>query len=312
VATLYDVTIDADAGIMENFPLPSSGPVSCTAPISFAFVVPGHRYAADIAGYDRSDIEALAPGSPIMVDPESGATVKPRWTTSCGRDDAEGVLAVGAVTQRVSHCAPLEDNAPSPSTEALVSVSIDDSLGALSCGSAAGEIDHFEVSTGEDAAVQADCGASALLSGLTAGSINELTLLAFEAGQATPSFGTECSVTPEAGVTVDAVCGPLVDQGALDIDLPAVLGVLSLSCDASLREIVLDPEADPADPTADPAPERVTPPDCTRALRLSNLAPGTNTVQVTTSLADGSVGPSATCSGNVLPGLAANASCVAD
>ena len=88
VATIYDVTpgIGGDGGPTE-FALPSSGPVPCARQIAFGggFVLQGHRYVADIQGYDRTDIEPLGSGSSVMVNSKTGAVVKPRWTTSCGR-----------------------------------------------------------------------------------------------------------------------------------------------------------------------------------------------------------------------------------
>lgn len=88
VATIYDVTpgIGADGGTRE-FPLPSSGPVPCTQQVAFGggFVLQGHRYVADIQGYDRTDIKPLGSGSHVMVDVKTGTVVQPRWTTSCGR-----------------------------------------------------------------------------------------------------------------------------------------------------------------------------------------------------------------------------------
>jgi hypothetical protein len=55
--------------------------------------------------------------------------------------------------------------------------------------------------------------------------------------------------------------------------------------------------------------QRITPPGCERALRLGDLPPGALSLEVTTTLADGTPGPSATCSASVLPGLVVGTSC---
>ncbi len=304
VATVFDVTTDEDAGTAEDFALPSSGPTNCSQPVGFAFVVGGHRYAAEVDGYDRVDIEPLAPGSRVMIDPETALTVSPRWTTSCGREAGESAYAVRETTRDVSHCDPLVDHAPGTS-EALVLVDLEPALGALECGAEPGQVDHFQVSDGGTVLASVTCGESAQLSGLSANVIHELSLLAFEAGATAPSFGTTCEVSPVSGVTVEAVCSPLESQGALDIDLPAALRALSLACDSSLRELsVVGP--------ADLAARRVTPPACSRTLRVSELPPGAAALAITTVLADGTAGPSATCSGVVLPGLIQSATCSAD
>ncbi len=305
VATVFDVTADADAGTAENFALPSSGPTSCTQPVAFGFVVGGHRYAAEIDGYAQSDLEPLAAGSRVMVDSASGATVVPRWTTSCGREAGEGVLAIPETTRDVSHCQPLVDSAPPASSEAVVEVELEPALGALECGVAAGDVERFEVMADSGESASASCGESATLPGLSTGKIHELSVLAYEPGQTSPSFGTTCEVTPVSGVTLAATCSPLTNEGALDLDLPALLSSLSLACDATLREV------DVAGP--DDAPARVvTPPACSRSFRVSELTPGSTALQITTVLADGSAGPSATCQGTVLPGQVQSAICTAN
>ena len=82
VATLTDVTEPA-----KPITLASSNPVPCTMPVSFAWVIPGHKYTAQIDGYDRSDLESIgvpSSGNPQMVDRVTREEVEPRWTTKCG------------------------------------------------------------------------------------------------------------------------------------------------------------------------------------------------------------------------------------
>jgi len=89
VATLIDVSqeLGTDAEHVTEFRLPSAGPVSCKDTVAFRFVAAGHRYVAEIAGYDRDPGEQLKPfepGSAVMRDSDRNV-VEPRWTTSCGR-----------------------------------------------------------------------------------------------------------------------------------------------------------------------------------------------------------------------------------
>jgi hypothetical protein len=108
VATLYDVTPASDGGLLEDgFPLPSSPATSCEFPVTFSFVLPTHRYSAEIDAYDRLPqdldagtdldagdpdagpdpkllrIKALTLGGRIQID-GNGVRVAPRWTAHCG------------------------------------------------------------------------------------------------------------------------------------------------------------------------------------------------------------------------------------
>jgi hypothetical protein len=112
VVTFVDITPGAGSAEepLSEFELPSSGPVSCNQTVATGwdgaagFIVPGHRYTARVAGYDRADILPLAPGSPIMISGDgSGAVVEPRWSTAC-QGAAE---CVEFTTQFVRECSPL-------------------------------------------------------------------------------------------------------------------------------------------------------------------------------------------------------------
>ena len=89
VATLTDVSpIDSneaggDGSRAIDVPLPSSLPLPCEQGVGFGRVVAGHFYVATIDGYDRSDLQPLAPGTPILIGPDK-KPVAPRWSTSCG------------------------------------------------------------------------------------------------------------------------------------------------------------------------------------------------------------------------------------
>jgi hypothetical protein len=96
VATLTDVTrvheegAGGGPGEPLEFVLPSSLPIRCEQGVAFGLVVPGHFYTAQIDGYDRGDLVPMAPGAPILVDPNTKKPVAPRWTTSCGTPCTQG------------------------------------------------------------------------------------------------------------------------------------------------------------------------------------------------------------------------------
>jgi hypothetical protein len=90
-ATLYDVT----EGLGRAFQLPSSPVVGCTSDVNFERVLEGHRYIATVVGFDQAGFQSQNPGSPVVVD-KSGASVTPRWTTTCwGSDDSREVYGEG-------------------------------------------------------------------------------------------------------------------------------------------------------------------------------------------------------------------------
>ena len=217
VATLEDVTPDlggAGAGF-GSFVLPSSPPVSCTVPVAFGFVVPEHRYVADIQGYDRADLVPLAAGSPVMLSTASGELVEPRWTTSCGRQDQgtdTAVIAFRRVTIFVRACDPLTDHLEGGSPTGIT-VSLDAALGELGCGPEPGAVDRFQVTLdgSEAAPAEASCGEAVSFDEVTAGTTYTFTVLAFEAGAEAATWETTCYRTAELGATVSAYCDPLVE-----------------------------------------------------------------------------------------------------
>lgn len=98
VATLFDVTAPTDGGaappVEAAVALASSPATTCTLPVTFSYVVAGHRYLAEVDAYDRppSALHAFgsepgaavaAPGGRLQLD-ATGAPVTPRWTTRCG------------------------------------------------------------------------------------------------------------------------------------------------------------------------------------------------------------------------------------
>ena len=65
---------------------PDATPIPCAQTVGFSRVVIGNRYWAEIDGYDRDDLVALAPGTRILYDPVTSERVAPRWSTSCAKD----------------------------------------------------------------------------------------------------------------------------------------------------------------------------------------------------------------------------------
>jgi hypothetical protein len=94
VATLFDVTTTSDGGTTPEygFPLPSSPATSCRFPVTFSFVTAGHRYRAEIDGYDRlpqssaedmdpTHLKAVSLGGRVQED--GSGHVAPRWRAAC-------------------------------------------------------------------------------------------------------------------------------------------------------------------------------------------------------------------------------------
>jgi hypothetical protein len=217
VATLIDVTdglVDAGSEV-NNFALPSSGPVACTHAVGFGRVVAEHRYIADIDGYEQTDLEPAAAGSPLMLDADTHELVTPRWHTRCGQVGALG--AAGPVspldlrTVYVTGCEPLVALSRPPL--AAVRVAVDGALGMLRCGEVSGTVDHFSLSLPASGdAREAPCGQSLILVALTPGQLVQMDLAAFEADATTPRWSTHCRAVAAAGSLVDASCDLLTEN----------------------------------------------------------------------------------------------------
>lgn len=222
VVTLYDLgTAEAP---QEPFALPSSvvrqaddrfTPAHCESAAAFSFVVPGHRYDAEIEAYDRDDLHALGAGSRKLID-ATGSYVPPRWTTTCGRKQggaaSEGpVTAAWYLTRFVRGCAPLET--AQPATPTGVSIRLDDALGALTCGEGPDQISAFSVKRdgSDDPAQGAGCADSVEVVGLEAGTSYSFSVEAFEAGASKPRWATQCHRKAVSGAVVPAACDLLTE-----------------------------------------------------------------------------------------------------
>jgi len=222
VVTLYDLGTAEEP--QEPFALPSSvvrqndgsfAPTRCETATAFAFVIPGHRYDAEVEAYDRTDLSALGAGSRHLVDP-AGNYVPPRWTTTCGRKKdgtpAEGpVTAAWYLTRYVHGCEPLVTT--QPSTPTGIEVSLDDALGALACGEGPGQVSAFSVKRddSEDPSQGAGCADPVKFVGLEPGKSYSFSVQAFESGAVTPRWGTTCYRKAVSGAVVPAACNALVE-----------------------------------------------------------------------------------------------------
>lgn len=368
VATVYDVTpgLGPDGSASSGFALPSSGPVSCLQEVGFGggFVIAGHQYVADIAGYDRTDLRALggaSSGSPILVDTQTGAYVPPRWTTSCGRGSTPGegvpveagaldgsadardaapgdgsttdasradsgtprrdagsqasasplspeslpAVAASYRTIFVRGCAPLTAHqAPGPTG---ITVALDSTtLGSLTCGSGAGQVANFTATLqgSTSAPKSAACGDKVEFSGLVPGQSYDFDVEAFPNGETTPHWATHCYGRALEGAVTAAQCDSLTDRGAISVDIPALLPRLGLSCGGNLLAVTVTLAGAPS--------VTQTPPNCTAPLRFSDLAPQSYTIAVTTTLAGGAAGKTASCTATVLPARVVQALCTVD
>ncbi len=241
-ATIFDVTDDlAEA----PFELPTSSLVPCEQAVTFSFVVPGHRYAARVRGYDRTNLRKQSSGSPLAVD-ANGVVVAPRWTTECGiqaslsgnagaggvsgalegdassmagqggSDDqpapgfsVKGITSASRFTVYADYCLPLVDHGPTTATR--ISIGLEAALGKLSCGDGTGEVSEFSAELiGVSAPpVRTPCGETATFDEVEPHQTYRLNVLAYEKGAAAPHWQTACRVTALPGAVTPASCDPL-------------------------------------------------------------------------------------------------------
>ena len=86
VATLFDVTPAADGGVPDpGIPLASSPPTTCAHPVTFANVVAGRRYLAEVDAYPQKpeELTPISTGSRLLKNAD-GTRVVPRWLATCG------------------------------------------------------------------------------------------------------------------------------------------------------------------------------------------------------------------------------------
>ena len=98
VATLFDVTPTSDGGTPDpGIPLASSPPTTCLMPVTFSFVVTGHRYVAEVDAYHQrpDDLTPISPGSRLMFNAE-GTRALPGWAFTCGGYPPSPYVEAGA------------------------------------------------------------------------------------------------------------------------------------------------------------------------------------------------------------------------
>ena len=254
VATLTDVTFPD-----KPFVLASSNPTPCTMPVSFSWVVPGHKYIADIDGYEQDGLVSFggySSGSRHVVD-QAGEEVVPRWKTSCGKSFRGGEHDAGADADSaespggdvdddvvlnpttsyrqsnviVAGCAPLSEMV-SGDTETGLVVDLSTVRGALSCGTEPGQVASYRVVPAEPSlvAVDAACDESLIFSPVESGKVYRFFVEAYESGSVGPRWATTCERRPASGVVLPASCDLLSSQGALRVNIGDVLSQVSLEC----------------------------------------------------------------------------------
>lgn len=323
VATLFDInqvageggaaSSDGAGGQPEEFQLPSSVPSPCRAAVGFAFVLSARYYRVEIDGYDTDDLSPRALGARQMVaaakpEPTTPLAV-PRWHATC-----EATMAVDSTIVRATRCttfAPVD-----PAANGSVRIDLSSLRGELKCGTAAGEVDHFDVATTIAAASGADmpevrnlsvpcADGTALLSDVPTGrrvSAYVTAVSTAHAASETPFAGTSCNATSVAEATVDAECSGLSQVGTLRVDLPAALAQLGVSCSAeSVSSVSLDVPMQEK-------PTLVLPPTC-RLPFDQGFAPGPAVITVTPLSPTGDELGALQCSGDVTPGQLVTATC---
>ena|GEM_PF-683491 len=235
VATLTDVT-DPD----KPFVLASSNPSTCIMPISFSWVIPGHKYVADIDGYEQHHSKlvsygGVSSGSRHVVEAATGVEIAPRWQASCGRGDGEGDITPTTSFLRsnvmVRDCDPLMELYPG-SVETGITVDLSTTRGSLLCGDGPGQVDRLVVTPQDPslAVVEASCDATLTFAPVAADKNHKFFVEAFEAGSSLPTWATHCERRAIDGVVLSASCDLLSSQGAMRIDIGSILSKLERTC----------------------------------------------------------------------------------
>lgn len=307
VATLTDVTDPA-----KPFVLASSNPVACAMPVSFAWVVPGNKYTAEIDGYDRGDLVSYggpSSGSRHMVDPATGEDVPPRWKARCGvagaEDDPEVRQPTTAFLQSnmvVRDCTPLQEVLPGGNDTALV-LDLASVRGNLQCGEDPGQVDRLRVRPEAPnlSSAVADCDQRITFSSLEAERTYRFLVEAFDTGAAVARWATTCEGRTKQGITLPTTCDPLSNRGALVVNIHAILTAADHACSGedivSYRAVVLGKAL------------ATTQKDCFSNTVFSGLEPSSYQVVVDGFDGEGQERLSAFCEGAVKAGVATTVDC---
>ncbi len=210
VATLIDVTEEnsaeaAGTPARVEFELPSAGPVSCKESIAFGHVDEGRSYSAQIDGYASQSIEPLSPGSPTMIDRETGAIVSPQWSTRCGDPDQVGLnapaIAIYRMTVTVRGCAPMVASTAPTGTVLLP-------LGTTlaEAGTTCDDLASLSVVDGESPVmhdVPLDCNTALEVAGLSTGEHKLVVSTTTRNGDAGPTLTCEANVPASGSTTAE-------------------------------------------------------------------------------------------------------------
>jgi hypothetical protein len=177
---------------------------------------------ADANGADANGADGDG-GDPAL--PDSGAEAPDASSEAAAQMSCEAdpdpvarrnsaVTCVRSLTRRVAVCSPLCDRV-GPRVTGL-SVSLDRALGALQCGNRPGQVATFRVERegGTGPAPSAPCGQVVTFTeGIAPSQFTLFKVTAFEAGNDAPSWETQCSGEPTAGMVLPVSCDPLVPTG---------------------------------------------------------------------------------------------------
>ncbi|MBK8258759.1 MAG: hypothetical protein IPK82_39645 [Polyangiaceae bacterium] len=323
VATLTDHT---DPTVV--FTLPSSLPTPCSQGIRFDDIAAGHLYSVEIDGYELPatelgpegwfdtaketiNYERLRSGSRHM-QAKDGTLLSPRWVTECGATEETRIIPAASGTKQITSCDPLADLTPNAGTTAVV-VTPQNSLGSLSCSSETENgfgVASFDLipQNGLPSLLGVPCtkpAFSQVYTGdiLAPGSIAEFFVNAYKEQGGTVTWGATCAALVVNGLTVDAACTPLSDEGSVQIDIKALLAQVDVKCSGDISSY--DASLQSGDLTFNKAGI-----PCTNNLSFGPLAPGPVAALVTVRAGDQTALFSATCSGNVEPGRVAKTSCI--
>lgn len=338
VATLTDVTDPLKPQrLASSMPVNCSMPVSFYFVVpghSYVAEIDGYD-RSDIVPYGSPDSGNAPSGSRHMVDPITGLDVAPRWTSQCpaslgvdggldagssdaagdAQDDAADAAWDGGIIASIPGAAvslldlDIEMQNCSPLTEVLpplpssITVDLSSVRHDLQCGGAVGQIDHYLVTPLGSAhgPQESKCDGQVSFTPVTPGLTYTFNVEAFEQNAATPRWATQCTAIARDGLTIPAQCDSLTTDGALRIDIAALLKSAAHTCDPAdivSYRAVLTGSINPIEPRS-----------CTIDTSFSPLSAGNWQVVVEALDASEKVLLTAWCEASVSAAQTATASC---
>jgi hypothetical protein len=306
VATVMDWT--------EKFTLPSSPPTSCSQRIAFHQIVAGHEYVATIEGYGQNASE-LVPiggrlsGSPHLVLAADRMTpVAPRWTTECGKKEdvdggepvIRGTLAVAHEAVHIRDCHPPLGDTDSSPTPTQIIIDAGKVLRDLGCDQiAAASLTPLDSTLPAVGGILCGSPPVTYTSAITAGQTYQFYL----AAQAVPAgpvvWGALCFATAREGLTVSAVCDPLVSTGAISLDPVPLFASKGYACPGDIREYQAEVRGGPKSGLL----------SCQTSVQFASLDPGDYEITIKAPILSEEKVLQASCSATVEPGRTTTAVC---